>query len=674
MTTREKRDEINGKEIRRRIEQLEAPAMRIKARLSTGARPDMFDTLGRTLHLCLGARVMITHNLCVPHGLVNGTRGIVEDIIVTRDQVATAVLVRVHRRTETQDGYSGPCFLRGALAADDPATEVRSRAEPGPVCDWSRRCQPCAVCRRWSSPFLSTSWSTTTAARRIHAGSSPCIWHGPSRYANEAHRCAHCDAWQKAFAAPLARQVHKAQGLTLSRTTYDAGNNEWAVGQTFVALTRVRHPGHFAFSPMPDGAERLTSEIASRPQLFTRKLHEHLLRSMFRATANRNLHLHPPPSAFDPPKPKPQKYMPPKSTEEQAASKGQQTLPHSAQPQPVKPPVQPASSTITPAVKLRAPRDILPTQQAKRIRTLEGLWCTTNAGSANAPGFGAGKGAQDGDSFLAETYLQQNERTLREWGLLDASASLRLHLGQAGTQPQWLSEAGLELHARIVDYWAPSTTWRATRVFLERLGFHVTTETAAESGVEQLGSSCGIVASEAAVTMKLAGEDWKLTDVSGAADREVVSRANLCQDKWAEQAEPCHHCNGCRSAGDSGQCREPRDLRFTPEQLMEDAYRTRFMQTTEVHRLARLAWALQLNDPSDATHIGDWLTVCALDSAVLQVARDVRAAATSGLDHSSRWRCIISNTQTSDCRGHHWFTLAYSIRRSGTDHVHPMVE
>ena len=42
-------------------------------------RPEMFgETLSQTLHLCLGARVMVTHNLCVAHGLVNATRGIVE--------------------------------------------------------------------------------------------------------------------------------------------------------------------------------------------------------------------------------------------------------------------------------------------------------------------------------------------------------------------------------------------------------------------------------------------------------------------------------------------------------------------------------------------------------------------------------------------------------------------
>jgi hypothetical protein len=124
--TRERRDEINGRELRYQIEQKKADAIRIKARLSSGANPEMFDTLSRTLHLSLGARVMVTHNLCVAHGLVNGTRGIVHDIIVRGpDQLPVAVLVKVQRRTATQDGYSGPCFLSGELDADDPAVEVR---------------------------------------------------------------------------------------------------------------------------------------------------------------------------------------------------------------------------------------------------------------------------------------------------------------------------------------------------------------------------------------------------------------------------------------------------------------------------------------------------------------------------------------------------------------------
>ena len=42
--------------------------------------------------------------------------------------------------------------------------------------------------------------------------------------------------------------VHKSQGLTLARATFNPGEDESHCGVTFVALTRVRHPMHFAFS------------------------------------------------------------------------------------------------------------------------------------------------------------------------------------------------------------------------------------------------------------------------------------------------------------------------------------------------------------------------------------------------------------------------------------------
>ena len=50
--------------------------------------------------------------------------------------------------------------------------------------------------------------------------------------------------------------IHKAQGLTLDRALIDAGSDERAMGQLFVALTRVRHPDHVAFSPMPPLSQR----------------------------------------------------------------------------------------------------------------------------------------------------------------------------------------------------------------------------------------------------------------------------------------------------------------------------------------------------------------------------------------------------------------------------------
>lgn len=129
VTTRAKRDELNTTELRRCIG-AGRPAITIKAQGNTPyakqGDEDDFGGLQRTLQLCIGARVMVTHNLCVAYGLVNGTLGVVHDILVSPkdpNEVA-AVLLRVKRRTSRQEGYSGPCFLRGELAADDPATEV----------------------------------------------------------------------------------------------------------------------------------------------------------------------------------------------------------------------------------------------------------------------------------------------------------------------------------------------------------------------------------------------------------------------------------------------------------------------------------------------------------------------------------------------------------------------
>lgn len=101
--------------------------------------------------------------------------------------------------------------------------------------------------------------------------------------------------------------MHKAQGLTLRRATYDAGPSEpkTHVGITLVALTRVRHPGHIALAPFACSVERLTTEIATKPSLFQRKLHEWHLRRHARCTAARLQHLNPPASALAslPPKP-----------------------------------------------------------------------------------------------------------------------------------------------------------------------------------------------------------------------------------------------------------------------------------------------------------------------------------------------------------------------------------
>lgn len=127
-----------------------------------------------------------------------------------------------------------------------------------------------------------------------------------------------------------ALTVHKAQGLTLRRVTVDVGPKEpdHAIGITFVALTRVRHPGHVVLSPFACSVERLTSEIASKPSLYLRKAHEWELRKCARATARRLQHLGPPESATAPLKPKPQKRPPERAQSTPRTSEsGSKTLP-----------------------------------------------------------------------------------------------------------------------------------------------------------------------------------------------------------------------------------------------------------------------------------------------------------------------------------------------------------
>lgn len=60
----------------------------------------------------------MTKNLCISHGLVNGTTAIVHDIVCDAKGEPLAVLLVVTRRTPTTDGYSGESFLTKATDVD----------------------------------------------------------------------------------------------------------------------------------------------------------------------------------------------------------------------------------------------------------------------------------------------------------------------------------------------------------------------------------------------------------------------------------------------------------------------------------------------------------------------------------------------------------------------------
>jgi hypothetical protein len=113
VTRRRDRDRLNAEALQDEIA-CGKPAIRIPASNSSSVATAAHDDevgLPSSLFLSVGARVMITHNLCVELGLCNGTVGLVHDIMCDADGNPVCVLLRVRRQTAAQDGYSGPSFI-----------------------------------------------------------------------------------------------------------------------------------------------------------------------------------------------------------------------------------------------------------------------------------------------------------------------------------------------------------------------------------------------------------------------------------------------------------------------------------------------------------------------------------------------------------------------------------
>ena len=129
------------------------------------------------VHLARGARVMLTSNLCVDVGLVNGAIGTVQAICYQNagppgPALPTAVMVLF-------DSYSGPRLPNGTV----PIVPIHQ--------SWS---STNGMCSRLQLP-LKLSWAIT---------------------------------------------IHKAQGLTLDEAVIEIGEKEFSTGLTFVACSRVR--------------------------------------------------------------------------------------------------------------------------------------------------------------------------------------------------------------------------------------------------------------------------------------------------------------------------------------------------------------------------------------------------------------------------------------------------
>ena len=531
VTTRKLRDSNNLDTLERQIRG-GAPGIAVPAVHSSPVAERAVDDdigLARSLILCIGARVMVTKNISVVHGLCNGTIGTVYDVMCNDKGVAVSVLLRVKKRTLNQRGYAGQSFLDSLPEGELPLADDEA----------------IIALDRWEEMIYEGGQAHTRAQFPIML------------------------AW--------CVTIHKAQGLTLDRVLIDAGSDERAMGQLFVALTRVRHPDHVAFSPMPP-LDRVTTLIARKKSLHDRKRHERHLRLQAARTATTFALLQPNGFELGAIPPEPPKYVPSDPSERQTGR--QKTL-----------------SDWKPDAAARAATQQLNEATQKKVSELQRR------------------------RKVAERQLEVNRNALSRLGLPPT------HQHNDSVLPHWLLQAHpmLKLTARVVDY-LPSR--RATEVcdYLQRLGFNVELDT----GAQQIGNTCGVVAAWVAVELKLAHLDqpnsWVTTNLAERFDPHVYCMSNLAIGLDADD-------------------------------------NTSFISGVKTIRAAQEHWTLAMASRGQAnTDVMEWLSQPeTLDFAIRQIVTDLHNVA-AGQSESIDLRIRVSNTD--DCRstGTHWFTVAYSIQ------------
>ncbi|MCL7028421.1 hypothetical protein MKW94_024005 [Papaver nudicaule] len=178
-----------------RLKDLGNPVARITSKNNCEAarrtKSDEAKGLEDVLLLSKGARVMLRKNLSTHYGLVNGSRGVIVDIVYGNGEkspthMPIAVMVDF-------DKYIGPKFQEGSNVI----------------------------------PIIpeTTSWISSSGVT--------------------------CTRTQLPLILCWAITVHKSQGLTLDQAVVDIGPKE-SLGLTFVALSRTRKLKDLAFSPMFD--------------------------------------------------------------------------------------------------------------------------------------------------------------------------------------------------------------------------------------------------------------------------------------------------------------------------------------------------------------------------------------------------------------------------------------
>ncbi len=165
--------------------------------------------------VCLaeGARVMLTANLCVQAGLVNGAIGTVVAVCYdgagkSPPSLPVAVTVRF-------DSYNGPSLHDGSV----PIIPLRRM--------WLSSDKPCSTLQL----PLKLAWAVT---------------------------------------------IHKCQGMTLSKVVVDVGKKEFSAGLTFVACSRVRELKDLLFVP-PFPFQRVANLASGREENRLESLHNKIM-------------------------------------------------------------------------------------------------------------------------------------------------------------------------------------------------------------------------------------------------------------------------------------------------------------------------------------------------------------------------------------------------------------
>lgn len=187
-----------------RLRDCRQPILRIKSahtgRGAEGANDDEADGLAPYLCVCLGARVMLTENIWVENGLVNGSMGVVRDVVWNENQdpindMPAAIMIAV-------EGYDGPKFPG---TTHIPIFPVTRRFE------YKKR-----DCSRTNFP-LRPAYAIT---------------------------------------------VHKAQGLTLKKVVLNLERKDHSPGLSYVAISRVKKLSSIMFET-PFDLSRFTAKVSS---------------------------------------------------------------------------------------------------------------------------------------------------------------------------------------------------------------------------------------------------------------------------------------------------------------------------------------------------------------------------------------------------------------------------